>query len=97
MKKKNKSLPFRKIRAINDPVIIKFIKSIFTKDLKLYKSLDDENIHNKFLKSYKRWIKSSKINNLKNLNKFKFACFSNGSSKYLIIFIPNIKTNVLEF
>ena len=44
MEKKREFLPFRKIRAINDPTVIKFIKSIFTNDTNFYKSLDDENI-----------------------------------------------------
>ena len=75
------SLPFRKIRAINDTQVINFIKQIFKKNNNLYKSLNDKNIHSKFLKLYINWIKSSKLNKLKNLNKFKFACFSNGSSQ----------------
>ena len=81
---KNKALetlPFRKIRAINDTQVINFIKQIFKKNNNLYKSLNDKNIHSKFLKLYINWIKSSKLNKLKNLNLFKFACFSNGSSQ----------------
>lgn len=92
MKKKNKFLPFRKIRAINDPNVIRFIKSIFTKDIKFYNSLDDVNVHNKFLKTYKKWLTSSKINNLKNLSKYKFACFSNGSSQVFDYFYAKYKT-----
>ena len=91
MKKKNNNLPFRKIRAINDPVVTKFIKNIFKKDQGLYKSLNDENIHFKFLKEYRKWIKSSKLNKLKNLNKFKFACFSNGSSQAFDYFYAKYK------
>ena len=91
MEKKREFLPFRKIRAINDPTVIKFIKSIFTNDTNFYKSLDDENIHNKFLKTYRKWLKSSKINHLKNLNKFKFACFSNGSSQVFDYFYAKYK------
>ena len=92
MKKNNLTLlPFRKIRAINDPIIIKYIKSIFLNDPNFYKSLNDENIHNNFLKSYIKWIKSSKINNLKGLEKYKFACFSNGSSQVFDYFYAKYK------
>lgn len=91
MKKNIEYLPFRKIRAINDPVILKFIKSIFLRDPNFYKSLDDDNIHNNFLKNYKNWIKSSKLNDLKGLEKFKFACFSNGSSQVFDYFYAKYK------
>lgn len=91
MKKKNTFLPLRKIRAINDPTVIRFIKSIFTKDVKFYNSLDDKNVHNKFLETYKKWLISSKLNNLKNLNKYKFACFSNGSSQVFDYFYAKYK------
>ena len=69
MKKKNNNLPFRKIREINDPDVTKFIKNIFKKDKGLYKSLNDENKHFKFLKKYKRWITSSKLNKQKHIKK----------------------------
>lgn len=88
---KKKILPFRKIRAINDPIVIKFIKAIFKKDQSLYRSLNDENVHIDFLKEYKKWIKSSKLNRLKNLDKFKFACFSNGSSQAFDYFYAKYK------
>tara|TARA_E500000178_G_C16964189_1_gene727555 strand:- start:1144 stop:1440 length:297 start_codon:yes stop_codon:yes gene_type:complete len=98
MKKNNLTLlPFRKIRAINDPIIIKYIKSIFLNDPNFYKSLNDENIHNNFLKSYIKWIKSSKINNLKGLEKYKFACFSNGSSQVFDYFYAKYKKKDLEY
>ena len=91
MIKKKVKLPYRKIRAINDPEVIKFIKLTFKKHKSLYKSLNDENIHLKFLKEYIRWIKSSKLNKLKNLHKFKFACFSNGSSQAFDYFYAKYK------
>ena len=92
MKKKNtKYLPYRKIRAINDSTVVKFIQEKFKKHESLYKSLDSEGIHYEFLESYKKWIKSSKFNNLKNLNKFKFACFANGSSQVFDYFYAKYK------
>ena len=91
MVEKKKSLPYRKIRAINDPSVIKFIKSIYKKNQSLYKSLNDENVHLNFLKEYRRWIKSSKLNKLKNLDKFKFSCFSNGSSQAFDYFYAKYK------
>ena len=43
------------------------------------------------MKTYRKWLKSSKINHLKNLNKFKFACFSNGSSQVFDYFYAKYK------
>ena len=48
MVEKKKSLPYRKIRAINDPSVIKFIKSI-------YKKISDfsiEDINQYFVNDY---------------------------------------------
>ena len=91
MYKKEKYLPYRKIRAINDPEVVKFIKGIFKNNQSLYKSLNDTKIHNDFLKEYKKWIMSSNLNKLKNLNKFKFACFANGSSQVFDYFYAKYK------
>ncbi len=91
MKKKVEKLPFRKIRAINDPEVIKFIKKTLDKKTKLYNVLNDEKIHEKFLKAYFKWIKSSKLNDLRNLNKFSFCCFSNGSSQVFDFFYSKFK------
>jgi len=92
IKKKNiDKLPYRKIRAINDSMVVKFIKEKFKKHQSLHNSLDDENIHYEFLATYKKWIKSSKINNLQNLDKFKFACFANGSSQVFDYFYAKYK------
>ena len=90
MKTKN-NLPYRKIRAINDPEVLKFLRSRFKDYKNVLESLDDENIHIRFLKHYQKWIKSSKLNNLKNLNKYKFACFSNGSSQVFDYFYAKNK------
>lgn len=90
MRKKTK-LPYRKIRAINDPKVVQFIKNTYKDYTKLLKSLDDENIHNKFLNEFRKWIKSSKLNKLKNLDKFRFACFSNGSSQAFDYFYAKYK------
>ena len=76
MKTKN-SLPYRKIRAINDPDVIKFLGSRFKDYKNVLKSLDDENIHLRFLKHYQKWIKSSKLNNLKIKSPMSFGPSAN--------------------
>tara|TARA_B110000008_G_scaffold193594_1_gene192212 strand:+ start:231 stop:1133 length:903 start_codon:yes stop_codon:yes gene_type:complete len=91
MKKRILHLPYRKIRAINDPAVVSFIKGIFKNHPSLYESLNDKNIHINFLNEYKKWIKSTKVNRLKNLDKFKFACFSNGSSQAFDYFYAKYK------
>ena len=63
MKTKN-NLPYRKIRAINDPEVLKFLRSRFIDYKNVLKSLDNENIHIK-PKHYQKWIKSSKLKFLK--------------------------------
>ena len=96
MKKKfnqiSNNLPFKSIRSIEDPKVNKEINKIFKefqKDNK--KILNNKNIHYKFLREYLKWIKSSKNNNLKNLSKFKYLNFSNGSSQAFDYFYAKYK------
>ena len=86
----NKVLPFRSIRAINDPVVLNYLSKI-TKKLNFHKITTDEKIQNKFLMKYIKWIKGTKLNKLKNIDKFKHACFSNGSTQVFDYFYAKNK------
>ena len=95
MKKKifnhvKKNLPYKSIRAINDKIVLNYLEKI-TKKLNFNKITKDENIQKKFLNTYVSWIKSSKLNKLKNLNKFKYACFSTGSTQVFDYFYAKNK------
>jgi len=90
MKKKlinfvKKSLPYRSIRYIKDQDVIAFIKKI-SKKINLYSIHNNEKIINEFLKNFINWIKSSKLNKFKNLDKFKYKVFSNGTSQIFDMF-----------
>ena len=86
------NLPFKSIRSIEDKKVGTELSKIFKNFQQNNKKiLNDKNIHNKFLKEYLKWIKSSKNNYLKNLSKFKFLNFSNGSSQIFDYFYSKYK------
>jgi hypothetical protein len=79
------NLPYKSIRHIKDNYVIKYINQILKKK-DLYKIHSNKKIVDSFLKNYINWISSSKLNKFKNLNKFKFATFSNGTSQTFDMF-----------
>ena len=83
-------LKFRSVKAINDPSVILFLNKI-SKKINLNKILVEKRITKKFLKNYIKWIKSSKLNKLKNLEKFKHQCFASGSSQVFDFFYAKNK------
>ena len=88
--KVNKNLPYRSIRAIDDPEVISFLNQI-NKKTNLKKILENKEITKTFLKEYLKWIKSTKLNNLKNLKQFKYLCFAAGSSQVFDFFYAKHK------
>ena len=88
--KVNKNLPYRSIRAIDDPKVISFLNQI-NKKTNLKKILENKEITKTFLKEYLKWIKSTKLNNLKNLKQFKYLCFAAGSSQVFDFFYAKHK------
>jgi hypothetical protein len=54
----------------------KFINAACTNDC-----LNNTDIQEEFLSAYKKWIDSTELNNLKNLDKFPIAAYSNGTSE----------------
>ena len=86
------NLPFKSIRAIEDKVVNRELDKLFKSCHKNHKKiLNDKNIHIKFLQKYLSWIKSSKLNKLKNLSLFKYSCFANGSSQIFDYFYSKYK------
>ena len=83
-------LPFKSIRAINDIKVISFLKTVLKKK-SLINILNDDNLEKKFLKEYKKWLTSSKLNKLQGLNNFKFSNFANGSSQIFDYFYDKNK------
>ena len=43
--------------------------------------LDNDNIHNEFLNTYRNWITNSKLNNILGLEAFGVSAFANGTSE----------------
>lgn len=80
----------KSVRAINDKSVIFFLNNIL-KNQNLFKILHNDHLQDLFLKEYKKWILSSKLNNLKNLNIFKYSCFSQGSSQSFDYFYSKYK------
>ena len=87
--KVNKNLPYRSIRAIDDPEVISFLNQI-NKKTNLKKILENKEITKTFFKRILKWIKSTKLNNLKNLKQFKYLFLQLVQVKFLI-FIPKHK------
>jgi len=87
----DKNLPYRSIRAINDPSVLNYLTKL-TKQLNFHKITKDKSIQKKFLDYYIKWIKNTKLNRLKNLHKFSQACFSSGSTQVFDYFYAKNKT-----
>ncbi len=93
----NEKLPYKSIRAINDPKVVNFLQSVLKKK-KLINILNNNNIEKKFLKKYRNWLTSSKLNNLKGLDKFKFSNFTNGSTQtFDYFYVKNKKRRFRAF
>jgi hypothetical protein len=87
------NLPYRSISPINDTEVISFLKKI-EKKIKLIKILNDGSIQKKFLNRFKKWIQVSKLNKIKNLNRFKYSCISQGTSQaFDYFYLKNHKRN----
>lgn len=74
------SSKYRSIKAINDLKVLKEIKRI-NRTINIEKILNNQKIQNNFIKTFSRWIGSSKINKLKSLDNFKYRTFTNGTSQ----------------
>lgn len=87
----NHKLPYKSIRAINDNNVLSFLNSVL-KNIKLINILNDTKIEKVFLKTYKKWLLSSKLNKLSGLDKFKYLNYANGSSQIFDYFYDKNKT-----
>ncbi len=87
----NQKLPYKSIRAINDPDVLRYLNSILNKKV-ISKVLNDKLIENKFLKYYKKWLLSSKLNKLKGLGNYKYLNYANGSSQIFDYFYAKNKS-----
>ena len=83
-------LPYKSIRAINDKLILNYLNNAL-KIKKIIKILNNDKILYNFLLNYLKWIKSSKLNKLQNLDKFKHKCFASGTSQIFDYFYAKNK------
>ena len=67
------------------------MNSILNKKV-ISKVLNDKLIENKFLKYYKKWLLSSKLNKLKGLGNYKYLNYANGSSQIFDYFYAKNKS-----
>jgi hypothetical protein len=77
---KLKSLPYGSIYPVSNPDIEQEVRDIICQ-VSQEGCLDDIEIHNKFLDEYKNWIQSSSNNQIKGLDLFPAAVFSNGTTE----------------
>lgn len=71
-----RSLPYGSAFAIQDKETTQLLEQPL--DLSV---LEKENVIESFLTKYKQWIKTSSLNQIHNLDKFSYACYSNGTSE----------------
>lgn len=64
----------------------KVIDFLSNNKITLNSTLFDYNVVARYTEKYKKWIQSSKLNNLRNLNKFKSILYSAGTSESFINF-----------
>ena len=86
----NKKFALKSIRAINDKNVVNYLNKILS-GKNLFKILHDETLQHKFLKKYYNWILSSKLNKIVGLEKFKYKCFSQGSTQSFDYFYAKYK------
>ena len=87
----SQNFSYKSVRAIKDKNVLIFLNKLM-KNSNLKNILEDETIEKKFLVKYAKWIQSSKLNNIKNLRKFKFMTFANGSSQVFDYFYAKNRT-----
>ena len=75
-----KVLPYGGASAVEDPEML-FEVSTLLAQADFTQWLDDQDIHHRFLESYRTWVTSSRYNNLRGLNSFPVACYSLGTSE----------------
>ena len=85
------NLPYKSVRAIKDKTVLIFLNKLM-KNSNLTNILEDKSIEKKFLAKYTKWIQSSKLNQIKNLRKYKFMTFANGSSQVFDYFYAKNRT-----
>ena len=69
--------PFGNAFAIADTEVLQVLKTNFS----VPDILDDQCIHADFLKEYQTWIGTTKNNKVTGLEKFQYACFTNGTTE----------------
>ena len=74
-----KHLPFGGARAINNPVIEEFIRYVHTPEL--MDMVRSNYLIDNFLKKYRSWLMNSQLNDLRGLDSFPYASYSNGTTE----------------
>lgn len=86
-------MPFGNAFAVADELVINCINNIdIDTDI-----ISDPEIHTKFLKSYKDWILTTKNNSIRGLEKYQYACFSNGTTETFDKFYSKHKDKRFRF
>jgi hypothetical protein len=72
------SLPYRSGRAIRHPDVVAFIEKLDTQSM-LLSAVENANIRIDFLNAFPDWLRSSKNNQIKNLDAFRYVSSANGT------------------
>jgi len=73
-----RELPFGSAFAIRDPEVLAVINSFRPATVEIF---DDTDIIKTYCNEFKKWIQSSTNNNLTNIEQFKHAVYSNGTTQ----------------
>lgn len=73
--------------------IFNFLKKL---KISLNKSLFDYDSLERYKNNYLNWIKSDKLNHLKNIQKFPHVCYSSGTSESMINFVLKYKDRTIK-
>src|SRR5207253_511991 len=72
------SLPYRSGRAIRDPDVVAFIEKLETRNT-LLSAVENTHVRTDFLSAFPEWLRSSKTNQVKNLDALRYVSFSSGT------------------
>jgi len=71
-----RNLPYGSAFSIQDERTVKLLNNPL--DLSVF---NNEDVIETFLEKYKKWIKTTSLNYIHNLDDFKYACYSNGTTE----------------
>ena len=94
----DKKFNFRNLRPIHDSLVLKRISAFVQSKNWFEKTALKENAGISFVRKYKSWISSSKLNHLINIQKKKYSSYTQGTTEsFNLFYLKNINCRFRSF